>query len=82
MTESKIIHLKTGENIQILDVYPDYLTDKKYVVYRHQNQIYISDYEQLKLHTQPLNQKKNTVQQQIKSNFIVNISEAMITKSH
>ena len=58
MTESKIIHLKTGENIQILDVYPDYLTDKKYVVYRHQNQIYISDYEQLKLHAQPLDPKK------------------------
>lgn len=28
MTENKIIHLKTGETIQILDIYPDYLTDK------------------------------------------------------
>lgn len=58
MTENKIIHLKTGENIQILDIYPDYLTDKKYVVYRYQNQIYISDYEQLNLHIQPLDSKK------------------------
>ena len=58
MTENKIILLKTGETIQILDIYPDYLTDKKYVVYRHQNQMYISDYEQLKLHIQPLDSKK------------------------
>ena len=58
MTENKIILLKTGETIQILDIYPDYLTDKKYVVYRHQNQMYISDYEQLKLHIQPLYSKK------------------------
>ena len=58
MIENKIIHLKTGENIQILDIYPDYLSDKRYVVYRHQDKIYISDYGQLKLHIQSLDSKK------------------------